>query len=130
MTYESTINQAAVDRYGNLNKKYQRNDDYSWDPVSEEDKPELAEALSIIEAAAERGHATPQAILGSAYEFAQGVEKDVEKAVKWNTLAAEQVKSCISTTSRSHAHIRYHAIHRAIRRPSSPWGTPTATALV
>lgn len=80
----------AQRRYTKLNKKYQQ-DDYSWLEISDDaDKEELAYVWKILAEAAERGHAMPQAVLGSAYDFSQGVEKDVVEAAKWNRLAANQ----------------------------------------
>ena len=37
-----------------------------------------------------QGHATAQMSLGACYEDGEGVEKDLNKAIEWYTLAAKQ----------------------------------------
>jgi uncharacterized protein len=56
-----------------------------------QDNPTLSENdLKIIKTLGEQGNAKAQHNLGAMYLNGQGVEKDVEKALRWFKLAAEQ----------------------------------------
>ena len=77
-------------RYIRLQCRYGRGNDKPWRPIAAEDRAFMEEMVSMLEEAADQGHANAQCNLGVMYDKGNIVAQNYPAAMKWHRMAADQ----------------------------------------